>query len=371
MLRDSTTGQGLTGKIHSDFTGKYNIAGGAEVTLSFSSGTAGDAYSSGKIAPLGLGKYAWHVPNAVFASLGNVSAVLAVTGGIDVHFEWMVVADSRDLSTKPVNLTQIGGVAQSATDLKDFADTGYDPATHKVQGVVLVDTATTLTNLPAITTNWLTAAGIATDAITEIQNGLATAANLALIPIDGTLTVTLANGVTHGGSTAMLRLGSSTTTPAFYVVNSSSDDNAHAVYFKAGSSMTGGAGLLIDGGSLQTMFIAPAVEGLYAGGDSLAHEGEITDIQSRLPAALESGRMPAALNTAGNEAVADTVLSRNVSNVEATAGEHTLATAILGMLEWEISGNDLIIKRTDGTTVHYTKTLSSATGTGDVITGLN
>ena len=44
-----------------------------------------------------------------------------------------------------VSLTEIGGVAQSATDLKDFADEGYDPATNKVQGVVLVDTVTALT----------------------------------------------------------------------------------------------------------------------------------------------------------------------------------------------------------------------------------
>lgn len=43
------------------------------------------------------------------------------------------------------NMTQIGGTAQSATDLKDFADTGYDPSTHKVQGVVLTDTVTTYT----------------------------------------------------------------------------------------------------------------------------------------------------------------------------------------------------------------------------------
>lgn len=41
-----------------------------------------------------------------------------------------------------VDLTHIGGVSQSATDLKDFADTGYDPVTHKVQGVVLADTTT-------------------------------------------------------------------------------------------------------------------------------------------------------------------------------------------------------------------------------------
>lgn len=40
------------------------------------------------------------------------------------------------------NVTQLGGVTQSLTDLKDFADAGYDPATNKVQGVVLVDTTT-------------------------------------------------------------------------------------------------------------------------------------------------------------------------------------------------------------------------------------
>lgn len=45
------------------------------------------------------------------------------------------------------DLTKIGGDAQSATDLKDFADAGYDPATNKVQGVVLVDTVTTATDL--------------------------------------------------------------------------------------------------------------------------------------------------------------------------------------------------------------------------------
>lgn len=46
-----------------------------------------------------------------------------------------------------VDVTKIGGTAQSATDLKDFADTGYDPSTHKVQGVVLTDTTTTNTDM--------------------------------------------------------------------------------------------------------------------------------------------------------------------------------------------------------------------------------
>jgi hypothetical protein len=55
--------------------------------------------------------------------------------------------------TKPVesNITQIGDVTQSATDLKDMVDTGYDPVDHKVQGVVLADTVTALTGHTAQT----------------------------------------------------------------------------------------------------------------------------------------------------------------------------------------------------------------------------
>jgi len=49
------------------------------------------------------------------------------------------------------DLTQMGGVAQSATDLKDFADAGYNPATNKVTGVLLTDTVTTLTGHTAQT----------------------------------------------------------------------------------------------------------------------------------------------------------------------------------------------------------------------------
>ena len=45
-----------------------------------------------------------------------------------------------------VDLTHIAGDSQSATDLKDFADAGYDPVANKVQGVVLVDVTTNLTN---------------------------------------------------------------------------------------------------------------------------------------------------------------------------------------------------------------------------------
>jgi len=46
-----------------------------------------------------------------------------------------------------VDVKEILGDGQSVTDWKDFADAGYDPAAHKVQGVVLVDTTTTNTDM--------------------------------------------------------------------------------------------------------------------------------------------------------------------------------------------------------------------------------
>lgn len=63
------------------------------------------------------------VPNAVTAGMGF--ALIPGLGWSDVQ--------------------TLLGDAQSAIDLKDFADAGYDPVTNKVEGVKLVDTVTTLT----------------------------------------------------------------------------------------------------------------------------------------------------------------------------------------------------------------------------------
>lgn len=62
--------------------------------------------------------------------------------------------------------------------------------------------------------------------------------------------------------------------------------------------------------------------------------------------------------------VADAILSRSVATVEGSAPEHCLATIVLMMLETVIVGatvNDtgtLRIKRTNGSTTHYDKTIS-------------
>ena len=65
------------------------------------------------------------------------------------------------------NVVRLNNVAQSLLDLKDLADDGYDPATDKIQGVVLADTTTTLTNKTGFS---LAATGL--DAIVAAATGM-------------------------------------------------------------------------------------------------------------------------------------------------------------------------------------------------------
>jgi hypothetical protein len=69
-------------------------------------------------------------------------------------------------------------------------------------------------------------------------------------------------------------------------------------------------------------------------------------------------------------AVADTVLSRDVANAESSAAEHSLCTIVLASLESSISGTTWTIKRTDGETTHAIKTLTTDE-TADPITGVS
>jgi len=82
-----------------------------------------------------------------------------------------------------------------------------------------------------------------------------------------------------------------------------------------------------------------------------------TDIVSAGAITTSSGGV--VLTTADKNTVADTILARNVSNVEASMPEHCLGTAILGSLEFVISGSVLTIYRTNGSTTHATKTITT------------
>ena len=58
--------------------------------------------------------------------------------------------------------------------------------------------------------------------------------------------------------------------------------------------------------------------------------------------------------------IADAALSRSVSNVEASAAEHSLTTLVLGALESKLNADKTwSIYRTDGQTLHATKTVTT------------
>lgn len=82
-----------------------------------------------------------------FYAVSEDYQVVITVGTVDsVSVVGVVVAEfSIENRFDEADLVSISGDAQSATDLKDFADAGYDPATNKVQGVVLTDTLTTYT----------------------------------------------------------------------------------------------------------------------------------------------------------------------------------------------------------------------------------
>lgn len=138
--------------------------------------------------------------------------------------------------------------------------------------------------------------------------------------------------------------------------------------------------VLVDTGELQTN------QGNWVTATGFATPANVSDAQSavlaKLPSALVGGRIDASVGAmasnvvtasslaadAGTE-IADVILSRSVATVESSAAEHSLCTVVLAMLENSISGTTLTIKRTDGSTTHVTKTLST-NANADPITGI-
>jgi hypothetical protein len=151
------------------------------------------------------GVYQANAPSDLTLTTDAYEVIICVqAGGSPAVTDLRIYAQT--IGAEDVDMVAIGGDAQSATDLKDFADAGYDPATNKVQGVVLVDTTTTNSDMrgtdsAALATHWTsTRAGYVdklnvsgTIAHSDAANtykadvsSLATAANLATLQTTAT-----------------------------------------------------------------------------------------------------------------------------------------------------------------------------------------
>ena len=114
-----------------------------------------------------IGVYGCPVDATDTSTLGRLQLWVHESGALPVFHEYMVlpanIYDSLCSTDKlQVDAVQLAGVTQSLTDLKDFADAGYDPAANKINGVVLVDTTTTNSDMVGTANAALAATALST-----------------------------------------------------------------------------------------------------------------------------------------------------------------------------------------------------------------
>lgn len=149
-----TTGSG-TG-LSSLATGTAQAGAAGSITLAAGAGGATDLYKGARIATTG---------GTGVGQSRMITAFNDTTKVASVAPNWVTNPDATttyEIQAADSSLGTIQNDPQSVTDLKDFSDAGYDPATNKVQGVVLVDTTTTNTDM--VGTNSAALASVCTEA---------------------------------------------------------------------------------------------------------------------------------------------------------------------------------------------------------------
>jgi len=107
-----------------------------------------------------------------------------------------VVTVGRNWVTNPTNTTTYAIIA---------ADLPKVDSNHKISGVVLADTVTTLTNLPSIPANWLTAAGTASDFGAEMATAIWTDIVAGDFTVAASIGKSIMNGVSLGTGLTVAR----------------------------------------------------------------------------------------------------------------------------------------------------------------------
>jgi len=230
-LVDITDGSDMTGLVYNSSGLKayyvLNRAAAAQITLA-TLAAATTAHADGGFKEVDAtnmpGVYRLDLPDAAVAT--GPAVVVTISGFADLKAESQrielvantaadviaattaIETDTQDIQARlPASLTGAGLIQADVVRISDdataannaelfFDGTGYNAANSTIGTVTLATTTTTLTNLPAITANWLTAAGIAADVTTELQSGLATASMLTDVKTQtDKLTFTVANQI--------------------------------------------------------------------------------------------------------------------------------------------------------------------------------
>lgn len=258
-----------------------------------------------------------------FASLGiNTSG----------HISRVVLTDTATAVTNGVTVStnnDKSGYSLTQSFPTNFAALGINASGH-ISRVTLVDTTTTNTDMRG-TDNALLASSYVAPANSDIAAIKAKTDNLpAAFP-----TNFAALGINASGHISRVVLTDTTTA----VTNSVT---AGTVSDKTGYSLSG----------TQTFNLTGNITGNLS--------GSVGSVTSGVTVSTNNDKTGYALTSGERTSVADAILSRSVATVEATTPEHSLATVVLAMLEWGIASGVLTVYRTDGTTPHLTKAVTSS-----------
>jgi len=307
----STTGAGKTGLAWNTAGWKayYVRPGGSATSISLAVQTVTGAFSGGGFVEVDgtnmPGVYRFDVPDAVFAASAEKAIVMlsGPTGVAPVVLEYQLVAYDPD-DTVRLGLTALPNVASGSA------------------GAII--TSGTGTAQLSVSSGLVTLAGVT-------HTG-------AVIPTVTSVTNSVTANTTQWGGVAVTGMPMPTyTQPTGFLAATFPATVASTTNITSVGSVSGSVGSVTSAvtvGTINSNVITAA---------SIA-----TDAITAAKIATDAG-----------EEIADTVLARNVSNVETTAGEHTLCTLVLANLENSISGTTLTIKRTNGSTTHVTKTLTT------------
>jgi hypothetical protein len=398
----STTGGGKTGLVFntSNLAAYYRKgATGTATAITLATQTVGGAYSSGGFVEIDAtnmpGMYRLDLPNAAVDTAGLTHVMLRGASGMaptvvrvmcsavaaDAKLLGGTTQTGRDVGASVLLSSGTGAgqisLSSGLVTLAGVTHTGAVIPTVTTTGTAT--TATNLTNLPSIPANWLTAAGIAALALNGKgdwnvgKTGYALTAGTGL----GNQTANITGNLSGSVGSVTGAVGSVTAAVT-----------AGTVSDKTGYSLTAGTGLGNQTANI-TGNLSGSVGSVTGAVGSVTGDvgGNVVGSVASVTAAVTLPSIPAGWITAAGIAtgavdadalaadavtkiwagstaptattIADAVLSRGASNVEASAGEHTLCTVILATLESRVSGSTWTIKRTDGTTTHASKTVTT------------
>ncbi len=198
--KQSTAATLIVGPILDSAGAEYTGAVIGDLSISKNGGTLTALASAATLTHIANGQYTLVLTTGNLDTLGRLQITCNKSTyqmpPIGLVVVPAMVFDSMVLGTDVLqgDTVQIGGDTQSATDLKDFADAGYDPATNKVQGVVLVDTTTANSDMRGTDNAALAATALSTATWTgTLATNLITTNTTVAANLDATVSSRLAS----------------------------------------------------------------------------------------------------------------------------------------------------------------------------------